>query len=276
MIISICAFWVFVVHTRMVAHPLFEREMLRDGSFLMALLSMAILGVTNIALSSVLPTMYQSIYGYSVMDTGLLMAPRGLGVLASMLVVSRLINHVDSRVLITLGYGFAAFSLHSMAGWSLDIDQKPIIVSGFIQGMGLGLLFVPINIIAFNTLAPRYRPDGTTLMTLVRNLGSSFGISFIVTVLARNMQVAHADIAASVTSFNVPAIDPATVAAQTGDLGAAGLAMLNGEVTRQAAMIAYLDNFTMMFWLLLAITPLVWLLKRPRLPGKSPPIDTGH
>jgi MFS transporter, DHA2 family, multidrug resistance protein len=276
LVLALCTFWIFFIHTRGVAHPLFPGEMIRNANFLMALVFMAILGITNVALSSVLPTMYQNIYGYDVMTTGMLMGPRGVGVLITMLVTNRLMGRIDTRLFITIGYLLAALSLFSMTQWSLEMDMWPIIVAGFIQGLGLGLVFVPINIIAFNTLEPRYRPDGTTLMTLVRNLGSSFGISFIVTVLARNMQVAHADIAASVTSFNVPAIDPATVAAQTGDLGAAGLAMLNGEVTRQAAMIAYLDNFYMMFWLLLAIAPLVWLLKRPNMPGRPSPADAGH
>jgi MFS transporter, DHA2 family, multidrug resistance protein len=223
----------------------------------------------------VLPTMIQTVYGYDVMDTGLLMAPRGCGVLLMMLVTSRLMNKVDSRLMITVGYLLAALSLWTMTTWSLDMDYRMIAISGFIQGLGLGLVFVPVNLIAFSSLRPEYRTDGTTLMTLFRNLGSSFGISVIVTMLARNIQTSHADIGANVTSFNVPAIDPAAVAEVLGGPGASLLYMLDGEVNRQAAMIAYIDNFYMLFWLILFIAPLAWIVKRPGSPGGQP-VDSGH
>jgi MFS transporter, DHA2 family, multidrug resistance protein len=272
LLFALSCFWVFIVHTRSVDHPLFEGSMVRDPNFLAALGFMAVLGVTNVALSSVLPTMYQNIYGYDVIDTGMLMAPRGCGVLLTMLITNRLMGKVDTRLLISIGYLVAAASMWTMTRWSLDMGAKQIVVSAFVQGLGLGFVFVPINLIAFSTLQPRHRTDGTTLMTLFRNLGSSFGISVIVTTLARNMQVSHSDIAAAVTSYNMP-VDPASTAAQLGSVGEAAMAILNGEVTRQAAMIAYLDNFYMLFWLLLAIAPLPWLLGRP---GGKVRQDAGH
>jgi DHA2 family multidrug resistance protein len=267
LIASICAFWIFAVHTWNVRHPLFQREMVWNANFMGGLLFMVILGITNVGLSAVLPTMYQNIYGYDVMDTGILMAPRGVGVLVTMLITNRIMHRVDNRLLITVGYGVAALSLWIMTKWSLGMDWHMIALSAFIQGLGLGLVFVPVNMVAFSTLPTRFRTDGSTLMTLFRNLGSSFGISVIVTLLGRNMQTSHADIAANVTSYNVPAIDLSAAAAQLGTYGEAALVMLNGEVTRQAAMVAYLDNFYMMFWLLLLVAPLSFLLKRPLLPG---------
>lgn len=275
LIFALSALWMFAVHSRSVAHPLFKREMVTDRAFLVGVGFMVILGITNVGLSAVLPTMYQNVYGYDVMDTGLLMAPRGCGVLLMMLVTSRLLARVDSRLMITMGYVLAAFSLLTMTTWSLDMDYHMIAISAFIQGLGLGLVFVPINLIAFSSLAPKYRTDGTTLMTLFRNLGSSFGISVIVTTLARNIQTSHADIGANVTSFNVPAIDPAATAEVLGGPGASLLYMLDGEVNRQAAMIAYIDNFYMLFWLILCIAPLAWLVKRPVTPGDQP-VDSGH
>jgi DHA2 family multidrug resistance protein len=236
--------------------------MVWDASFLSGLWFMVILGITNVGLSAVLPTMYQNVYHFSVMETGELMAPRGVGVLCTMLITNRLMNRVDPRMLITVGYALAAASLYMMTQWSLDMDYHLIVASAFVQGLGLGFVFVPVNLIAFATLSPRYRTDGSTLMTLVRNLGSSFGISAIVTTLSRNMQVSHSDIAANLTSFNLP-VDPASVTAQMGPVGDAAMAMLNSEVTRQAAFIAYLDNFYMLFWLLLLIIPLAWVARRP-------------
>jgi MFS transporter, DHA2 family, multidrug resistance protein len=263
LLFALSAFWMFLVHSRTIDHPLFEPKLFRDPNFLMGVAFMVVLGVTNVALSAVLPTLLQTVYGYSVIDTGLLMAPRGVGVFLTMLVTNRLLRNMDTRLQMSIGYAGAALSLWMMTRWSLDMGSDQIVLSGFVQGLGLGFVFVPINLIAFATLAPAYRPDGTTLMTLFRNLGSSFGISAIVTMLARNIQTSHADIAASVTSFNLP-FDPASIAGQLGSAGASGMAMLDGEVNRQAAMIAYLDNFYILFWLLLCIVPIPFVLKRPK------------
>ena len=272
LLIAACAFWIFGVHSWFVNHPLFKGEMVWNANFFGGLLFMVILGITNVGLSAVLPTMYQNIYGYDVMDTGMLMAPRGVGVLTTMIITNRIMHRVDNRLLITLGYGICAFSLLLMTTWSLEMDWHMIALAAFVQGLGLGFVFVPVNMVAFSTLPTMFRTDGATLMTLFRNLGSSFGIAVIVTMLGRNMQTSHADIASAVTSYNVPAIDPAAAAAQLGSYGDAALAMLNGEVTRQAAMVAYLDNFYMLFWVILAIAPLAYLLKRPAMPRGEQPV----
>lgn len=274
LIIALSALWIFFIHSRSVAHPLFDGKMVRDPNFLAGLAFMAILGVTNVALSAILPTLLQTVYGYDVMQAGILMAPRGLGVLVTMLLTTRLMGKIDTRIILSVGYVIAASSLWLMSGWSLEMGSREIIIGGFVQGLGLGFVFVPVNMIAFSTLSPFYRTDGTTLMTLFRNLGSSFGISVIITLLSRNIQTSHADIAANVTSFNMPTIDPSSTAAMMGSLGSAAMVMLNGEVTRQAAMIAYLDNFYMMFWLILAIAPLSWLLKKPTLRGMPEPVHS--
>lgn len=267
LIFALSAFWIFYVHTRTVAVPLFEREMVANRAFIVGLGSMVVLGIANVGLSAVLPTMFQTVYNYDVMDTGLLMAPRGCGVLLTMIVTNRLMHRTDTRLLIMIGYLLGALSLWTMTGWSLDMDYHSIVLSGFLQGLGLGLIFVPVNIIAFSSLSPRYRTDGSTLMTLFRNLGGSFGISAIVTVLARNIQTSHADIGANVTSFSIPSIDPSAIAQTLGTPGSGLLYLLDGEVNRQAAMIAYIDNFYMLFWLLLVIAPLAWIVKRPPSPG---------
>ncbi|WP_375398177.1 DHA2 family efflux MFS transporter permease subunit [uncultured Sphingomonas sp.] len=273
LIFALSAFWIFWIHTRSVANPLFDGSMVRDRNFRVALVFMVVLGVANIALASVLPTMFQTVYGYGVMDTGLLLAPRGCGVFITMLLANRLIKRVDVRFLIAVGYLIAAGSMWTMTGWSLDMGRDQIILSGFVQGLGMGLVFVPVNLIALSTLTPRLRTDGMTLMMLCRNLSSSVGISVIVTILSHNTRTSHADIAATITSFNLP-IDPASTTAILGDMGGAALAMVDGEISRQAAMIAYLDDFYMMFWLVLCVVPLSFLLRRPRLSGGRQPVQT--
>lgn len=263
-IIALSAFWVYLVHTKSTRSPLFSRELFGNPNFLVALGMMFILGLTNVALSAVLPTMYQVVYHYPVMDSGLLMAPRGFGVIVTSQLTVFLMRRFDFRYIIMIGYLIAAYSIWIMTGWSLDMDSHLIIAASFIQGLGLGMVFAPMNMLAFGTIKPELRPDGSSLMALFRNLGGSFGISWIVTMIARTQQTSHADLAGKLTTDAIPAIDlPAAVDRLPG-LGTGVMQVIDSEVTRQAAMIAYLDNFYAIFWVLLVIAPLPFLLKKPQ------------
>ena len=150
-----------------------------------------------------------------------------------------------------------------MTRWSLDQSYQTIVVSSVIQGLGLGFVFIPMNLIAFSGIPAEYRTEGSTIMSLSRNLGGSFGISAITTMLARNAQTSHADLTGNITSFSLPGIDIGALADSLGAMGGAGMSLLDGLVGQQALMIAYLDNFYMMFWLMLAISPLPLIAKRP-------------
>lgn len=260
-IMAASAFWFYLVHTRGARHPLFNRDLFRNPHFLVSLAFMLVLGLTNVALSSVLPTMYQTIYGYPVMDSGLLMAPRGIGVIITSQLTAWLLTRMDFRYLIVTGYLIAAFSIWTMTTWSIDMDWHLIALSSFIQGLGLGMVFAPMNLIAFATIDPQLRPDGSSLLALFRNIGGSIGISLIVTMIARNQQVSHADLAAN---LHMPSVNlPGWVTAFP-SMGGAAMQMLDGEVTRQAMMIAYLDNFYVLTWVLLIIAPLPLVLKKPK------------
>jgi MFS transporter, DHA2 family, multidrug resistance protein len=263
-IIALSAFWVFFVHNRNVENKLFPTGMMRNSNFLIGVALMFLMGISNVALSAVMPSLLQQIYHYNVMDAGLLMSPRGFGVMVTMMLTNVLIKRVDGRILIAVGYALAAYSLLMMSQWSIEMDNRLIIVSSFVQGLGLGLVFMPMNMIAFSSLPAIFRTEGSTLITLARNLGGSFGISVIVTMLSRNVQVSHADIAANVTATSLPTIDLGSAAATLGNTGGSLLAMIDGEVNRQAAMIAYIDNFYAMFWVILIFVPLVFLIKKPQ------------
>jgi DHA2 family multidrug resistance protein len=266
LILGLSAFWIFFIHNRGIKNKLFPTEMLRDTNFLLGLSFMFLMGLTNIALSAVLPSLLQQVYRYDVMDAGLLMAPRGCGVMVTMILTNFLMKRIDARFLIASGYAIAAYSLWMMTGWSIEMDSRLIIISGFVQGLGLGLVFMPMNMIAFSKLPPKFRTEAGTLLTLVRNLGGSFGISVIITMLSRNIQTSHADIAGNVTSTSLPAVDLGSASATLGNLGGGLLAMIDGEVNRQAAMVAYLDNFYAMFWLVLCFVPIAFLVRPQSVP----------
>lgn len=262
LVIALSMFWIFIIHTRSTRHPLFPAELLKDSNFLAAMSIMFILGVANVAIASILPTIFQNVYGYSPFDTGVLLIPRAVAVMLTMGLSSRLMQRIEVRYLIMTGFLIAAFGLHLMSGWSINMGSWPIYFAGFVQGFGLGLIFTPITIAAYSTLPQQYRPDGSSLLNLMRNLGGSFGISIIFTMISRNTQVSHSDLTSHVTSFSLPAIDPAAMSARFGEIGGSALALIDAEINRQALMIAYIDNFYAMS-ILVAVIAIIPLFIKP-------------
>ena len=175
---------------------------------------------------------------------------------------------VDARPIVMFGFLLAGVSLWMMSGWSLDVDNGHIIVTGLIQGLGMGLVFIPLNNAAFATLPPTLRTEGASLLNLTRSLGASVGISVCTTLFARNLQVSHADLAANVDGSFTEVIDVTTID-RFQAVGDAAIRMIDGEVTRQAMMIAYINDYYAMMWVTLGAIPFV-LLMRPVTPQQRP------
>ncbi len=266
--IAISAFWMFVVHTLTARNPLFERRMFADRNFATGLLFMAVTGVLLLAGLALLPPLLQNLYGYSVLQSGFLTAPRGVGTLISMLLAGRLSNKVDARLLVGLGVVLMGTSLWMMTGFALEQPAGPVIWSGVVQGLGLGMIFVPLQSLAFETLEPRLRTTAASLLNLSRNVGGSVGISIVSAQLVRMTQVAHADLAATVTA-DVPSA-ASSLLQSIGVPGSAALALINAEITRQAVFIAYLDDFKLMMIITLSVLPLLLLMRRGRKPVNDP------
>jgi DHA2 family multidrug resistance protein len=264
------ASWMFVVHTLTAKTPIFSRSMFTDRNFALGLMFMMVTGVLLLAGLALLPPLLQRLYGYSVLQSGIMTAPRGVGTLISMLMAGRLVGKVDLRILVALGMGLMGWSLHVMTGFAIDMGSGPVVWSGFIQGLGLGLVFVTMQSLAFATLAPRMRTHAASLLNLSRNIGGSIGISLVTTLLARNMQTAHADIASHVTEQVLPTITGGVIN-QLGLPASSALALVDAEITRQAAFIAYIDDFWIMMWLTFASIPLVLLLRSAKAPPPGEP-----
>lgn len=260
--LAIAAGWMFVVHMFTARQPLFERAMFTDRNFATSLLFMAVTGVLLLAGLALLPPLLQTLYGYSVLQSGFLTAPRGFGTLISMLLAGRLIGKVDSRLLVGIGVVLMGYSLHMMTGFAIDQPARPVIVSGVVQGLGLGLIFVPLQTLAFETLATRLRTTGAALLNLSRNIGGSIGISVVGTQLVRMTQVSHADLAQNITQQTLPTANPEVLQTIAPVAGPAALAYINAEVTRQALFIAYLDDFKLMMLVSFVVLPLLLLMRR--------------
>lgn len=260
--VAVACLWMFAVHLATGRDTLFDRHMLADRNLATAMGFMIVIGVVMFASMALLPPMLQRLFGWPVIDTGWVLAVRGVGILVSMSIAGRLLGRIDARWLVGSGLAIAAYSLWQMSHWSLMMGAGPVIVSGLVQGLGMGLIFIPLNTMAFATIPPHYRTDGSSLLNLFRSVGGSAGISVVTTLLAANMQTSHEDIAAHVTGYSVPLVDPST-ADRFGALGDAAMAMVNAEINRQAAMVAYVDDFRAMMWVTLLAVPLVLLLRPP-------------
>ena len=221
----------------------------------------SIVGLTYYASLALQPPYLQSLMGYPIVTAGLVLGPRGVGTMGAMLIVGRLVGKVDTRILLAIGLGLTAWSFYTSTGWTPDVSRATIIAVGIVQGVGLGFLFVPLSVVTTSTLPPDQRTEGTGLSTLTRNIGSSIGISAVGSLLTQNVQVNHADVAAHVTSVNRAFEDP-LVRQLWNPLTASGRAALDAVITRQAQIIAYVDDYKVLMMATLAVIPLLIVFKK--------------
>jgi DHA2 family multidrug resistance protein len=263
--VAVLGFYLFVVHILTTEHPFISAAPFRDINYIGGLVLMFLMGAVPLATMVLIPTLLQSVMGYPVLDAGWVMAPRGLGTMFAMAVMGRSVARVDARLLLAIGLALSVVALWQMSTFTLDSSAASIGWSGFVQGVGMGMLFVPMSSLAFGTLEKRYVTEAASLYHLVRNIGNSIGISVVVALLARNTQTYRSVLTESVNAFSHSAQVFAESVAAKGSAAAIGL--LDREINRQAAMAGYLDDFILMAWVTLATAPIVFLLRRPRLPG---------
>lgn len=259
--VALSAFWMCGIHFLTAKNPLYQIDMLRNTNLMVAVLFMFILGFLLMGTAALLPIMLQEIFGYPVIQAGLLMATRGVGTMLAMLLIGRAMHHIDMRILITSGMAMIGLSLWQMAGWTTNIDTSIVTINGLIQGLGIGMLFVPINIMAFWTLRPEFRTDGSGILNLSRSLGSSIGISLLVALLAHNTQVSHADLATYITPARL-GIDP-TFLMLPENATAAAMAMIDQQIIGQATLIAFLNDYRALLYITVLTLPAILLIRRP-------------
>ncbi|HEX3699975.1 MAG TPA: DHA2 family efflux MFS transporter permease subunit [Phenylobacterium sp.] len=269
-IVAAITFWVFVSHTVTAEHPFFDRRLARDRNFLTASIFGFFVGVLLFSTMALLPPMLQVLMNYPVLTSGLVTMPRGIGSWIAMFFVGRLIGRVDTRFILLFGLALNAVALYQMMHFDLSMTSRSVIVSGIIQGFGIGFIFVPLSTLAFATIPPVLRPEGSSLYTLVRNMGSAVGISMMQALVVANTQTMHASLAAKV----IPS-DPtvrAGLSAAMNPATAAGATALNNELTRQASMVAYIDDFRLMFFITLACVPMLLLMRSPKREPSGEPL----
>jgi MFS transporter, DHA2 family, multidrug resistance protein len=261
-VIGASALYLFLVHTFTAREPFVRPALFRDRNFAAGILFIAIVGLTYYASLALQPPFLQNLMNYPIVSAGIVMGPRGVGTMGAMLVVGRLTGRLDTRILLGTGLGLTAWSFQAMTGWTPDISQTTIIVVGIIQGIGLGFIFVPLSVVTLSTLPATARAEGAGLYSLSRNIGSSVGISVVNSLLTRNTQVNHADIAQHVTAVN-RMFEAPMIRQFWNPLTAAGRAALDAVVTQQAQIIAYIDDYKLLMIATLAVLPLLVVFRRP-------------
>jgi MFS transporter, DHA2 family, multidrug resistance protein len=260
-VVAAVGFYIFLVQTFSTRAPFVRTDLFTDRNFVLGMVVGFIVSVVLMGTMALFPPLLESLLQFPVQTVGLLLAPRGLGTMAAMLLVGRLAMVVQPRFLMLFGFAVSVFALYGMSGFSLQIGPHQVVVWGLVQGFGLGFIFPPLTSTSFSTLPPERRTEAAGVYNLVRNIGASVGISVMTALVDRNTQTMHESLAALLSPFDrmlqgggAHLLDPARPA---------GMAMLNAEVTRQAAMVAYLDDFRLMLVLALIAAPLVLLMRTP-------------
>jgi DHA2 family multidrug resistance protein len=260
-IVAASAFYLFIVHTFTAKNPFVRPALFRDRNFAAGMLFIVVVGLTYYASMALQPPYLQGLMNYPVVTSGLIMGPRGVGTMASMLIVGRLVGRVDTRLLLGIGLSLTAWSFYQMTGWTPDVSQGTIISVTMVQGAGLGFLFVPLSAATLSTLPLQDRTEGAGLYSLFRNIGSSVGISVMNAMLTRNTQINHADISQHVTAVN-RAFENSAVTRFWDPMTAAGRAALDAVITQQAQIIAYIDDYKLLMIATLAVFPLLMVFRR--------------
>jgi MFS transporter, DHA2 family, multidrug resistance protein len=266
--VLLSSIWMYGVHTLREPHPFLSPGMLRDKNLQLGLFFIFVVGMVLLGTMALLPPFMQNLMGYSVQDVGMILAPRGIGTLMAMMIVSRLATKVDQRWLILGGILLTAFALHLMTQFTTFVPARDIITSGVVQGFGLGFVFIPLSSASYTTMEARYRAEAASLFSLIRNLGSSIGVSIAFILLTRNSATQHAYLSEALTRSSTwldLSSNPDLMIAGS----SAALALVNVEITQQAMTIAYLNDFQLMMRMVLAMVPLVFILSNTKTAAKS-------
>lgn len=265
-VIAIFGLYLFVVHLLTAKKPFFEPAMFADRNYSVALVFIFLIGIILLSTMALLPPYLQNLMGYPVITTGEVLAPRGVGTMLSMMLAGKLLaRKVDVRYMIMAGLFLTAYSLYEMSLFNLEITEGILTRTGLIQGFGMGLVFVPLSTIAYATLPGRFRNDATSVFSLVRNIGSSIGIAVMIALASRFTQINHEELVGRLSPLGMPATMLQSLPTHIMNMQTTeGLAMLNSEVTRQSAAIAYLNDFRLMMYVVLAALPLLLLMRSPK------------
>ncbi len=241
-------------------HALFSLQIFRDRNFVTASVVIVALGLGMYGAMVLQPMMLEGLMGYPTATAGLVMAPRGIASMVSMMLVSRLMKTMDARHIILAGVVLSAWGSYLCTHFSLDSTALQIVFPSLLQGFGLGFIMVPLSTIALASMRPQLVPDASGLYSLLRTLGSSVGIALVTTLYSRQTQMNWQTLGAGLQPYN-PALQQYAARLPASEAGGVEVAQLAGEVLQQAGMVAVVNTFWWITASFLAMLPLVLLLR---------------
>jgi len=257
LIISVAGFYYFFAHSLTTDEPFVRFEVFKDRNFLAGCLFMVVVGVGLFGTMALVTPFTQYLLGYPIMTAGYVLGSRGVGTLVSMLVAGRLLKKFEARTIVFVGLFLLTATLYVMIGFTHNTSTSTIVITGIFQGMGIGLVFVALSTISFQTLPGELRTSGAALLTLIRNLGSAGGISTAIAVLTSKTTEMHARLAEHITPFN----DALRQAGPPLDINTdQGRALIDAMLTQQASVIAYQNDFKLLMIFTLVSMPFVLII----------------
>jgi MFS transporter, DHA2 family, multidrug resistance protein len=258
-IISAVGFYYFFAHSLTTSSPFIQFSMFKDRNFVTGCIFMAVMGLVLYSTMALASPFLQNVIGYPIISAGLLLATRGFGTFVAMMMVGRLMRHIEARTLIISGLSLTAFTLYYMSGWTDQTGTNEIVVLSIMQGFGFGLVFVPLSTVAFLSIPPHLRTDGTSMLTLMRNVASSIGISIVISQLTEGSRRSYAVLNEHINPFN-HAIQMPDVRRLIDLSTDAGRAMADAMLKAQAQIIAFSHDYQMVTLFILCSIPLAIMI----------------
>ncbi|MFA7604310.1 MAG: DHA2 family efflux MFS transporter permease subunit [Novosphingobium sp.] len=263
------AIYLTAIHTLTARDTFLRPELFKDRNFAVGSLLRALLGIAVFATVPLIVVMTQSLLGYSAFRTGMVGMPRALGTIVSTLAIARIIGRVDSRMILLAGLALSAASMWLYARIDLYVDQDTLLFIGFVQGLGGGLVFMPLTVMVFATLSDKLRNEGAAMFALTGNIGNAIGISLLSRELTHATAASRAHLVEGIrpdnpiVQYGMPDFD-----VNAGDM----LARINAEIGRQASMVGNVDIYYLVFLVSLAMMPLILLMRSPGRRARQEPL----
>ena len=258
-IVSIIGFYYFFAHSLTTAKPFIQFAIFKDRNFVGGCVFMAVMGLVLYSTMALSSPYLQNVIGYPILTAGLLLATRGSGTFVAMMLVGRFMKYIEARTLIMSGMALMSLSLYYMTGWTDQTNVPTIVIVSIAQGFGLGLVFVPLSTVAFLTLPNHLRTDGTSMLTLLRNVASSIGISIVIAQLTEGGRRVYAVLSEHITPFN-HALQMPDVSRLVDMNSDAGRALADAMVAVQAQIIAFALDYQMVMIITLCAIPLAFMI----------------
>jgi MFS transporter, DHA2 family, multidrug resistance protein len=255
-IAAVVGFYLFTVHILTAKVHFINEALFKDRNFVLSTIMFFALGIVLLPTLALTSPMLEELLNYPVDTTGYMTIPRGMALVAALVLTSFVPARIDDRLLVLSGFGLVVYANWLMLSYSPLMDWRPVVVAGLFQGAGIGTLLTALTKTAFSTLDAKFRPEGAAITGVLRLYGSTVGVAVVQIFFYNNTQAMHLALARNLAPYQA-------AAHITGSLTRPGLSRLNDMITTQAAVVAVVGQFKLLMMAMLIVSPLVLFLRKP-------------